>query len=163
MQSDLVRALLTGPLEALGYDIVQVLITGTERKVVEIAIERLDGKSVTVEDCKSASREASAHLDVEDVIKSAYILQVTSPGIDRPLITPSDFKKHLNKFVKITTSTPIEGRRRFKGKLKDFIDDKVLIEATLENKEIQMFEIPFADISKANLAPRFNGIKISYD
>ena len=163
MQSNSVQDFLAGPLEALGYEIIKVNVAGLEdRKIVEIMIDRLDGEKVTIQDCKIASREASAHLDVEDIIKSAYILDVTSPGIDRPLIKESDFTKNLNKFVKITVSSPVEGRKRFKGRLLDFKENKVLIEATLENEEIQKFEISFDNIHKANLAPRFDGIKISY-
>ena len=162
MNSGTIQEILTDPLGELGFDIVQVIMTGSQSKVLEIMIERKDGQPVSVIDCKTASKEASAHLDVEDLIKSAYTLEVTSPGIDRPLIKPSDFEKNINKFVKITTSVPIEDRKKFKGRLLEFKDNIATVEATFENEEIKRVDIPFDDIHKANLAPRFDGIKILY-
>ena len=104
-------------LEGMGYELVRVLLQGRERAVLQIMAERKDGKAMTVEDCADISRQISALLDVDDPIESAYSLEVSSPGIDRPLTRPKDYENYAGFEAKLETAEPLEGRKRFRGKL----------------------------------------------
>ena len=112
--------------------------------VLRVYLDREGG--ITVEDCAEASRELGAILEVRDLIPNRYVLEVSSPGLTRPLKKPEDFDKYQNRSVKIKLSTPLEGRRNFKGKLLGLREDKVCLES-----ERQVFEIPIQNIAKANL------------
>jgi ribosome maturation factor RimP len=115
--TDRVAALISGPLEALGYELVRVQLSGGDRPVLQIMAERADGVGMTVDDCADISRSVSALLDAEDPIAGAYTLEVSSPGIDRPLTRPRDFERFAGFDARIETQEPIAGRRRFKGRL----------------------------------------------
>jgi len=104
-------------LEGMGYELVRVLMQGRTQAVLQIMAERKDGAAMTVEDCADISRQISALLDVDDPIESAYALEVSSPGIDRPLTRPKDFEAYAGFEVKLETNEPLEGRKRFRGKL----------------------------------------------
>ena len=99
-------------------------------------VEREDGKSMTIDDCEAVSRLASTLLDVEDPIASHYLLEVTSPGIDRPLIKAQDFIRFKGNEIKLETSLPIEGRKRFKGLLKGLDEAKTQVLMVFEGKDI---------------------------
>ena len=105
---------------------------------------------VTIDHCTSVSRQMSAVLDVEDVIPHAYHLEVSSPGLDRPLNTPGDYQRFSGEPVKIRTVAPVRGRRRFKGVLGKFEDEVV----TLTDNEGQVFEIPLEKVRSARLDPQ---------
>jgi ribosome maturation factor RimP len=115
--TDRVAALITGPLEGLGYELVRVQLSGGDRPVLQIMAERADGAGMTVDDCADISRSVSALLDAEDPIAGAYTLEVSSPGIDRPLTRPRDFERFAGFDARIETHESIAGRRRFKGRL----------------------------------------------
>ena len=104
-------------LEGMGYELVRVLLQGRERQVLQIMAERKDGAAMTVDDCADISRQVSALLDVDDPIEGAYSLEVSSPGIDRPLTRPKDYEAYAGFEAKLETSEPLEGRKRFRGKL----------------------------------------------
>jgi ribosome maturation factor RimP len=112
--------------------------------VLRIYLDREGG--ITVEDCAEASRELGTILEVRDLIPNRYVLEVSSPGLTRPLKKPEDFNKYQNRSVKIRLSSPLEGRRNFKGKLLGLREDKVRLES-----ERQIYEIPIQNIAKANL------------
>ena len=116
--------------------------------VLRFYIDRQGG--VTVEDCAEASRELGAVLEVHDLIANPYVLEVSSPGLTRPLRRLEDFNKYRNHLVKLKTFEPIEGRRNFKGILLGLEDEKVRLEV-----EGQAYEIPFRGIAKANLEFEF--------
>ena len=101
-------------IEGLGYRLVRVRITGAEGCTVQIMAERPDG-SMTVEDCEAVSRALSPVLDVDDPVDGAYRLEISSPGMDRPLVRRSDFERHAGHLVKIEMDVPLDGRRRFRG------------------------------------------------
>jgi ribosome maturation factor RimP len=103
-------------IEQLGYRLVRVKVSGTEGCTVQIMAERPDG-SMTVEDCETVSRALSPVLDVADPIERAYRLEVSSPGIDRPLVRKSDFDRYAGHLVKLETAMPVNGRKRFRGLL----------------------------------------------
>ncbi|MDZ5646832.1 ribosome maturation factor RimP [Nitrospirillum sp. BR 11828] len=123
-----IAGIIAPSVEAMGYDLVRVLLTGNARPTLQIMAERLDGAAMTVDDCAEISRAVSALLDVEDPIEVAYTLEVSSPGIDRPLTRLKDFERFAGFEVRVETSQPVDDRRRFIGMLKGIEDGKVLVE-----------------------------------
>jgi ribosome maturation factor RimP len=111
-----VAAIVEPIIEGLGYRLVRVKISTRNGQTVQIMAERPDG-SMTVEDCGAISRNISPALDVEDPVTAAYHLEVSSPGIDRPLVRRSDFARWAGHVAKLELSEPIEGRRRYRGVL----------------------------------------------
>lgn len=103
-------------IEQLGYRLVRVRVSAAEGRTVQIMAERPDG-SMTVEDCETISRALSPVLDMADPIDRAYRLEISSPGIDRPLVRKSDFDRYAGHLVKIEMEIPVNGRKRFSGKL----------------------------------------------
>jgi ribosome maturation factor RimP len=112
-----IGAMIAPSLVAMGYDLVRVMLQGRQRPVLQIMAERRDNRAMTVEDCADISRQVSALLDVEDPIAGAYSLEVSSPGIDRPLTRPSDYERFVGFEAKLETDQPIDGRKRFRGRL----------------------------------------------
>ena len=111
-----VAALAEPVLESLGYRLVRVRVSSTDGCTVQIMAERPDGTMV-VEDCEIVSRALSPVLDLADPIASAYRLEISSPGIDRPLVRKSDFDRYAGHLVKIEMEIPVDGRKRFRGML----------------------------------------------
>jgi len=103
-------------LESLGYRLVRVRVSGFAGCTVQIMAERPDG-TMTIDDCETISRALSPVLDVEDPISRAYRLEISSPGIDRPLVRRSDFGRFAGHVVKVEMAVPIDGRKRFRGVL----------------------------------------------
>jgi ribosome maturation factor RimP len=103
-------------IEQLGYRLVRVKISSAEGCTVQIMAERSDG-SMTVEDCEAVSRALSPVLDVANLIERAYRLEVSSPGLDRPLVRKSDFDRYAGHLARIEMEVPIRGRKRFRGTL----------------------------------------------
>ena len=142
---------LAGPVLAdLGFRLVRVKLSGT---TLQIMAERPDG-TFTIEDCEAVSRAMSPILDVEDPVSSRYHLEVSSPGIDRPLVRASDFESWAGHEVKIEMAVPVAGRKRFKGNLEGYHEGEVRL--FIENpegatKEPVLIGVPFADISDAKL------------
>ncbi len=111
-----VAAIVEPVLGGMGYRLVRVKISGLDGCTLQIMAERADG-TMTVEDCEAVSRALSPVLDVADPIERAYRLEVSSPGLDRPLVRRSDFERFAGHQVKIELATAIDGRRRFRGLL----------------------------------------------
>ncbi len=142
---------LIGPsLAAMGYHIVRIHFSGGQRPVLQIMAERSDIEGVqcgmTVEDCAEISRTVSALLDVEDPLPGPYTLEVSSPGIDRPLVRKRDFERFAGFEARIEVVAPIDGRRRFKGKLLGVAGDAVRL--AVDDREVNL---PIADIANAKL------------
>ena len=112
-----VETLIEPVLEAMGYALVRVQISDAPNAVLQVMAERDDGKGMTVDDCARISREISTILDVEDPIELAYALEVSSPGIDRPLVTLADFERFAGYDVRIDLKQDMAGQRRFRGRL----------------------------------------------
>jgi len=108
--------------------------------------ERMDGVPMTVDDCAAISRTASAVLDVEDPLAGSYTLEVSSPGIDRPLVRPKDFERFAGREVKAETGAPIDGRRRFRGRLLGI--DGAMVRIALPEGTVTL---PYDAIHKAHL------------
>jgi ribosome maturation factor RimP len=146
-----VAALVAPVLEGMGYRLVRVSVSGMAGCTVQIMAERPDG-SMSIEDCEAVSRALSPVLDVSDPIDRAYRLEVSSPGIDRPLVRRSDFERYAGHTVKIEMSTPIDGRRRFRGVLLGAEGGLARIRRTDaaagENEDVLL---PIADMAEARL------------
>lgn len=138
--------LISPSIDALGYEVVRVTLAGSTRKVLQVMAEPKDGRVMSVEDCARVSRAISAILDVEDPIAGAYSLEVSSPGIDRPLTRPKDYDRFRGHEAKIETHEPVAGRKRFRGILLGLAGSGVRIDS--EGAEITL---PLADIAKAKL------------
>ncbi len=111
-----VAALAEPVLAALGYRLVRVRVSGFAGCTVQIMAERPDG-TMTIKDCEAASRALSPVLDVTDPIEGSYRLEISSPGIDRPLVRRSDFDRYAGQIAQVEMQVPIDGRRRFRGEL----------------------------------------------
>lgn len=120
-----IDALVVPTLEAIGYGVVRVRLQGAKRRTLQIMIERTDGNEITVDDCSVASVAVSALLDVENPIAGAYQLEMSSPGIDRPLVKMGDFERYAGFDARIETNRPLEGRKRFRGRLLGVADGAV--------------------------------------
>lgn len=141
------EVLIAPPLEGLGYELVRVVLQGRTRPTLQIMAERKDGKGMTVDDCADISRSVSALLDVEDPIQGEYVLEVSSPGIDRPLTRSKDFVSWAGYETKVETLTPVDGRKRFRGKLLG-LDSDGRVKLLTETGEVAM---DLADIKTAKL------------
>ena len=119
--------IITPPIEGLGFELVRVRLMGGNTKTLQIMADRPEG-GIDVDDCGKISTAVSAVLDVEDPVEEAYHLEVSSPGIDRPLTRLKDFDLWADYEARIETSELIEGRKRFKGMLRGTEGDEVLIE-----------------------------------
>src|SRR6516165_6455157 len=111
-----VAAIVAPALVALGYRLVRVRISGAAGQTVQIMAERPDG-TMTIEDCELASRTLSPVFDVADPVEGSYRLEISSPGIDLPLVRRSDFDRYAGHTAQIEMQAPIEGRKRFRGEL----------------------------------------------
>jgi ribosome maturation factor RimP len=144
-----VRQMTEPILQSQGLELVDLEYQReTQGWVLRFTIDREGG--VTVEDCAEVSRELSAVLEAREPIVNPYVLEVSSPGLTRPLKRPEDFNKYRNHLVKVKTFEPVEGRRNFRGILLGLEDDKVRLEM-----EGQSYVIPFRGIAKANLEFEF--------
>lgn len=141
-----IAALLEPSIEGLGFALVRVHSSGGRRPVLQIMIERLDGANITVDDCALVSQTVSALLDVEDVVPGAYMLEVSSPGIDRPLTRAQDYARFAGFEAKLELSRPIGGRKRFAGILRGLEGDEAIVEV-----EDEKFRLPVGAVAKAKL------------
>jgi ribosome maturation factor RimP len=146
-----VAAIVEPVLGQLGYRLVRVRVSGSEGCTVQIMAERPDG-SMTVEDCEDVSRALSPVLDVADPVDRAYRLEISSPGIDRPLVRKSDFDRYAGHLVRIEMAMPVDGRKRFKGAL-DGTDGnmaRLKRDETAEGEEPVVL-LPIEEMSEAKL------------
>lgn len=141
-----IETLLKPSIESLGFELVQLkLMDGNKSRLLQIMAERPDG-SMSVDDCALVSKQVSAMLDVEDLLPTAYRLEVSSPGIDRPLTREKDYNEYKGHLAKIETLLPINGRRRFTGKLEGLDEGHVVL--TVDNAEVRL---SYRDIASAKL------------
>jgi ribosome maturation factor RimP len=144
--ADRIAELVRPTIEALGYALVRVQVMGRDRLRLQIMAERLDDQAMTVDDCAAISQGVSVILDVEDPIASTYTLEVSSPGIDRPLVTLADYMRFAGCEARIETVRPIGGRRRFRGRLLGAEGETVRL--AVEDAAV---DVPFADIQRGKL------------
>lgn len=145
-----IATLIEPALVDLGFRLVRVQISGKEDLTLQIMAERPDG-TMSVGDCEQVSRQLSPVLDAYDPLPGAYRLEVSSPGIDRPLVRPSDFEDWSGFEARIELNQPINGRKRFRGILDGFENNEVRIECELDKVGVQVLGIPIALVGEAKL------------
>jgi ribosome maturation factor RimP len=137
-------------VESMGYELVGIEFLGADgHGTLRVYIDRNEG--VSLDDCAAISHQVSGILDVEEPIKQAYDLEVSSPGIDRPLFKLADYERFAGKTARIKLAVGLLGRKKFKGQLQGVADSKLV---TIE-VDGEIFDLPYADIAKANLVGDF--------
>ncbi len=140
-----IERIIAPSLADLGFELVRIRWMGGRVPVLQIMAERPDG-TMTADDCAELSRAISALLDVEDPVPGEYVLEVSSPGIDRPLVKPADFQRFAGFETRIELVRPIDGRSRFRGRLEGLAGDAVKLIVDGES-----LALPLADIARAKL------------
>lgn len=148
MQKHYLADIIEPVVRDLGFETVRILTIGDSNPVLQIMIEHQDyQKELTVDDCALVSRAISALLDEKDPIDSRYTLEISSPGLDRPLTKIEHFKRYINYVIKLETIEPVEKRKRFKGILTDVSSSD---EITLKMDETT-YKIAFDNVAKAKI------------
>jgi len=145
-----IEALLAPAVTALGLELLGVeFIPGNGNAVLRLYIDEAE-RGVTLDDCEAVSREVSALLDVNDPIETHYTLEVSSPGLDRPLFRPAHYARFVGQLVKLTLEFPQDGRRRFHGTIHSVEGDNITLE-----QDGQLVVLACASVQKARLVPLF--------
>lgn len=144
------RDLLGPALEKLGYELIQVEQIATRRPVLRLYIDLLAdaGVGITLDDCQKVSQYVSGLLDVEDPLPGAYALEVSSPGLDRPLVTAEHFRRFVGSEARVQLHRPLQGARRLRGRLCGETNGVIEIEV-----DGQRLNLPLAEIRAARLVP----------
>lgn len=141
--------MLRPAVEEVGKDLLGVeFVSAGKHSILRIFIDHENG--INVDDCAEVSRQVGAILDVEDPISSEYSLEVSSPGLDRPLFDLPHFQAVIGETINVKISMPLNGRRKFKGKLVSIENDTLIV--TVDGED---YELIFSNIDKANLVPNF--------
>lgn len=143
-----VERLVAPVLDGMGFELVRVRSSGGRRPTLQIMAEPADRGAMTVDDCAAISRNVSAVLDVDDPFAGAYTLEVSSPGLDRPLVRKEDYRRFAGRRARIETHRPIDGRRRFTGCLAGLRGETIAIDCG----GVQA-DIPLGDVARAKLLP----------
>ena len=139
-------ALFEPVIQSMGYELVGVEFQGSvQHGTLRVYIDHENG--IGVDDCAAISQQISAILDVEEPIQQAYDLEVSSPGLNRPLFKPADYELFTDRLVKIKMAVPVDGRRNFKGVIQGVKQSKI-VQVMVDNES---YELPINDIAKANL------------
>jgi ribosome maturation factor RimP len=146
-ESDRLTQLIEPIVAQLGYELVGIEFDGRSR-VLRVYIDRAEG--IVVDDCSRVSYQVSGMLDVEDPIPGQYQLEVSSPGLDRPLFTLSHFERFIGSIASIRLRMPVDNRRRVKGRLVGVEGDDILVE-----EDAGTLRLPFGAIDRARLVPEF--------
>ena len=141
-----VPELVEADLKLLGLEIVRVRLMNGKTKTLEILLARIDGAPMSIEECRVASQHMSTVFDVEDIIKDQYRLEVSSAGLERPLVKLSDFEKFAGNVVDLSLFQQMDGRKKYRGTLRGIKDSNVLM--NVDGKELS-FE--FGDIKSSNI------------
>ena len=145
------RELLEPVIEAMGYEVVMVELTGAGSKTLRVYIDSPGG--IVLDDCETVSRQVSALLDVDDPISGEYALEISSPGLDRPLGKPEHFRRVKGKMVRIKLVRSHLGRRNFTGLLKCVSGERAVVEVDGEE-----YELAYNDMDQARLVPEFENM-----
>jgi len=171
---DRVREIVERVAASSGLEVVEVELRGSGKaRMLRIVIDKVPGPGkstgsdkpvgVTHEDCANLSREVGTILDVEDVVPgNSYLLEVSSPGLDRKLLSPADYERFMGSKMKLKTRTPVNGTQYFEGRLQNFHEGRLTLEVNASRKKArsgdvppQTLEIELANVEKANLVPEF--------
>jgi ribosome maturation factor RimP len=146
-----IAAIVAPALRTIGFRLVRVKLSSQNGLTLQIMAERDDG-TMTVEDCEEVSRAVSPVLDVEDPVDKAYHLEISSPGIDRPLVRKADFQAGIGHVAKLETSVLVDNRKRFRGTIAEVSEDAVLIERDVPAEgEPATVRVPFEAVAEARL------------
>ena len=141
-----IAQIIESSLAAMGYRLVRVAVSSGRRPTLQIMTERIDDAPMTVEDCALISHSVSALLDVADPIAGAYMLEVSSPGIDRPLVRPEDYDRFSGFEARIELVHPLGGQKRFRGRLLGATEGEIRLIT-----EAGEARLPLADVARARL------------
>lgn len=156
MKDEELNVLLAPVISDLGLELVGIEFSpGRGGSLVRVYVDAPE-RPVTIDDCERASREISALLDVNDPVAGRYTLEVSSPGLDRPLFTPAQFARFVGQAVKINVNLPLDGRRRFHGTIKEVEGDRIVIE-----QDGEPVAIAHANVAKARLAPDYAALGLA--
>jgi len=156
MKEEDLNALLAPLIADLGLELVGIEFSpGRGGSLLRVYVDAPQ-RPVTIDDCERASREISAALDVNDPVAGRYTLEVSSPGLDRPLFTPAHFERFVGEAVKINVNLPLDGRRRFHGTIKSVDGDRITID-----QDGEPVAIVHANIAKARLAPDYAALGLA--
>src|ERR1700680_174567 len=171
LELDQVREIVERVATPSGVEVVEVELRGSGKaRMLRIVIDKIHGPGesstnklvgVTHEDCANLSREVGTILDVEDVVPgNSYVLEVSSPGLDRKLLRPVDYERFTGSKVKLKTRNPVNGNQHFEGRLQSFREGRLTLEVSASRKKArpgdaapQTLEIELANVEKANLVP----------
>jgi ribosome maturation factor RimP len=155
-----VRAIVDRVAASQGLEVWDVELRGTggKSRMLRVFIDKPEG--VTHQDCENVSREVSTILDIEDPIKGSYVLEVSSPGLDRKLRGPADYERFRGSLLKLQTLEPVNGTRTYEGRLQNFDGSRLMLELPPKGKGKKQepggtIEIELANVAKANLVPEF--------
>ena len=142
-----IAAIIEPTLQHLGYDLVRVAVLGRDRPTVQIMVDRADGSLIAVEDCELLNHQLGAVLDVEDPMPGAWIMEISSAGIDRPLTRIKDWNRFAGHLARAETAAPIDGRKRFSG---------IVLGADAQNARMRLDDgtevaLPLTDLRRAKL------------
>lgn len=146
MQKHYLQDLIEPVVTDAGYELVRVMSIGQVNQTLQVMIDNLDGSDITVDDCAKVSHLISEMLDEKDPIADKYSLEVSSPGLDRPLTKLKHFQRYVGYEIKLETEDKVDNRKRFKGKIIEVDNDNVILSAD----EVK-YTIPFGLIAKAKL------------
>lgn len=144
-----ILALIEPSLSDMGFAVVRVTLSGSQRRRLQVMAEHADGRTMGVDDCAEISSVISALLDVEDPIDGEYVLEVSSPGIDRPLTRPLDFERFAGHEARVELAMPLDGQRRFRGRLLGLDGERENVRLALAAGD--EVALPLASVSKAKL------------
>ena len=125
--------LINSTIDLLGLDLVLVKLVNEGGKTLQIIIDGKDNAKVTIDDCYKVSKAIAPVLDVEDLIDSKYLLEVSSAGVERPLVREKDYVKCVGNVILVKLQTPLDDRKKYKGKLLDFKDNNIILEVEYKN------------------------------
>jgi ribosome maturation factor RimP len=146
-----IEEIITPSLNSMGFEVVRVRLMeskGKRGKTLQIMAERQDG-SMSLEDCVEVNNTVSTLLDVEDPINGEYNLEISSPGMDRPLVKLSDFEKYTGYEIRLSTNEPVDGQRKFRGKIKAVEQEDILL--ALSDGSGKESRIPYGLVHSAQL------------
>ena len=146
-----VRAVIEPAVQDLGYSLIFVDVTGSGgRRILRLFIDRSEG--IGLEDCASVSRQVSPMLEVEDAFDGPFVLEVSSPGLNRPLVRPEHFERHAGSRVRLRTGRPVDGRHSFIGTLVGLDGGDVVV----DENDGQRYRVPYEALSRANVEHQFD-------
>jgi ribosome maturation factor RimP len=149
-----VREIVVPATEAVAYEVVEVEWKREQGSwILRIFIDNPQGGRISHDDCERVSRQVSAALDVSDVIPHHYSLEVSSPGLDRPLRTPEHFRRFIGQKARVRLRLGVEGRRNFSGEIVSVSDEGKAVTLSVDGKE---WVLPLADLDRANLEYQFS-------